>query len=50
MEKEIEEENKNYRFICNFVEDYCKDEEDRKEFFKHLSAYIDDKIELENEI
>ncbi len=36
-----------YNFLSNFCQDYCKSEEDRKEFYKNLSDYINAEIELE---
>jgi hypothetical protein len=41
--------DKHYKFIDNFVNDYCKDEKDKKEFYKHLNFIIDLNIEIEKE-
>ena len=46
--KELEKDRDKYlKFIQNFCEDYCKDETDRKEFFKNLYGLIDMEIEME---
>ena len=42
-----EESDSNYEFIQNFVNDYCKTDEDKIEFYKHLQEYLDAEIELE---
>lgn len=51
MNKEIKElqaeSDKHYTYIENFVNDYCKDDEDKIEFFKHLNGYLEAEIELE---
>lgn len=44
IQKELD---KNYKFIQNFVNDYCKSDEDKKEFFKHLLGLVNCEIELE---
>jgi len=41
------QEDKHYKFIDNFVNDYCKSAKDKKEFFKHFNAIIDLNIEIE---
>lgn len=41
--------DKSFKFISNFVEDYCNSEEDKEEFFKYLEAYVNFEIELEKE-
>ena len=51
MNKEVKElqkeSDKNYKFIQNFVDDYCKTDEDKIEFYKHLNEYLEAEIELE---
>lgn len=42
------ESDKHYKFIENFVNDYCKEEEDKKEFFEHLNEYLQTEIEIES--
>ena len=39
--------DKEYKFIWNFVENYCKTDKDKVEFFKHLNGYLEAEIELE---
>lgn len=41
------ESDKHYGFIENFVTDYCKEDEDRQEFFEHLNGYLNAEIEIE---
>ena len=36
-----------YKFLSNFCTDYCKDEEERENFFTNLSQYLEAEIELE---
>jgi hypothetical protein len=52
MKKEIKklqnESDKHYKVLKNFVNDYCKSEEDKKEFFEALNSYLETEIELEN--
>ncbi len=46
--EELQKESDNaYKFLSNFCVDYCKDEEERKEFYKNLAEYLDAEIELE---
>jgi len=49
MEEVEDEDSKAYTYICNFVNDYCKDDEDKKEFFDNLLIYLDEEIEKEKE-
>lgn len=46
---EVEEESKAYQYLYNFCIDYCKDEEEREEFFKNLNEYLDEEIEKEKD-
>lgn len=39
---------KHYRFIDGFVNDYCKSDKDKQEFYKHLNGVIDCNLELES--
>lgn len=39
--------DKHYKFISDFVNDYCKNDKERIEFFKHLNRYLEAEIELE---
>ena len=39
--------DKHYKYIDGFVDDYCKDDKDKIEFYKHLNEIIDINIELE---
>jgi hypothetical protein len=41
------ESNKGYKYIKNFVDDYCKSDKDKIEFFKNLNLYLEAEIELE---
>ena len=47
VEELKKESDKAHKFLKNFCLDYCKDEEERKEFFKNLGDYIDCENELE---
>jgi uncharacterized protein (DUF1919 family) len=49
IKKLQKESDKHYKFIENFVNDYCSEDEDKFEFFKHLNGYLDNEIELEME-
>jgi hypothetical protein len=49
VEKLQKEMDKHYKFIDNFVNDHCKAEKDKKEFYKHLNEIIDLNIEIEKE-
>lgn len=41
------ESDKHYKFIANFVRDYCKDDKEKVEFFRHLNEYLEAEMELE---
>lgn len=43
------ESDKHYKFIESFVNDYCSEDKDKIEFFKHLNGYLEAEIELEME-
>jgi len=47
--EKINEESKAYKYIYNFVNDYCDCIDDRKEFFENLGIYLDEEIEKEKE-
>ena len=40
--------DKHYKFIKNMVDDYCKSDKDKIEFYKHLNGYLNAEIELES--
>jgi len=46
-EEEQARSDKAFQFIENFVNDYCKEEKDKEEFFSQLAEYEDAQIELE---
>ena len=41
MEETNEEGRKHLRFMQDFVSDYCKSEDDKKEFWGHFAKHID---------
>ncbi len=41
--------DKHYKVIDSFVNDYCKNENDKIEFYKALNEIIDLNIEIEKE-
>lgn len=49
IEKLQNKSDKHFNFISGFVHDYCEEEKDRKEFFKHLGKYLECELELEKE-
>ena len=46
-EEEQARSDKAFQFIENFVNDCCKEEKDKEEFFSQLAEYEDAQIELE---
>jgi len=47
IKKLQKESDKHYKYITNFVNDYCKSDGDKVDFFDHLNLYLEAEIELE---
>ena len=49
IKKLYAEMDKAYKFIDGFVDDYTKDEDEKKEFYDALNTIIENNIEIEKE-